>query len=203
MNLIVTLLLHSLSTPLDAALFQATDPHHLTITKAAEHLEAARFAGLLYRVDPNQLLGIAWHESRYTNAVTKEPGHRWSCGPMTPIPHRSRCTADEISTMGGYLKGAEHLRSWIDSHRCAGRARCGLLSYAGGGGLVVACARFGRSANSFHHDACRFAPDVMSHSAAIKRSLSHADRQIPTRADLPDTTFVIRGQWNLRGLAWQ
>ncbi len=172
MNLIVALLLHGLTpAPAETLAFQATDPQHLTTDVAAEHLTAARFAGLMYDVDPAILLGIAWHESHYTNAITKEPGHRVSCGPMTPVPHRGYCSADELSTIGGYLIGAKHLRMWMDHTRCGGQVRCGLTSYVGGGGLVRVCTRKGRSMNAFRHDACRAAPEMMLRARLVRRAL--------------------------------
>jgi hypothetical protein len=177
MNFVITLLLNSLNpTPAEISAFQSTE-RGLTYEKAEEHLTAARIAGLVHHVDPNLLLGIAWHESRYTNAETRESGNRYSCGPMTPVPHRGHCSAEERSTVGGYLRGAEHLKMWMDQPRCNGRReRCGVTSYAGGGGLVKICAQYGRSINVFGHNACLTASDILRRTRQIRYALKKATR---------------------------
>jgi len=121
--------------PATADGLRSTAPVYLTPEQAAEHSAAAAYAARQYQLDDTLLLSIAYHESRYTDAVTPEPGGKYSCGTMTPVPqaHCSRQTPVE-----GYLAGAAHLRGWITAER--GDLRLALLGYAGGGRLIRACA---------------------------------------------------------------
>lgn len=114
----------------------STAPDYLTMETARDHLAAAVAAGTAHDVRPDILLSIAYHESRYApGTVTPEPGHRVSCGVMTPVPQAS-CSRLELSVVGGYDHGAAHIAAWRQYY--PGRE---LLAYAGGGGLVSLCAR--------------------------------------------------------------
>ena len=150
-----------LSQPADADALRATVPDYLTASQAAEHYAAARAAGARYHVEPEVLLAVAWHESRYEPwAVSREPGGRVSCGVMTPEPKR-RCTAYELSMVGGYERGAAHLRVWLD--RFGDDYRLALWAYAGGGVNVRACLDGSESR------ACLFAGQMLARARAIRR----------------------------------
>jgi soluble lytic murein transglycosylase-like protein len=121
-------------TPAEAAHLSTATGVRLTIEQASEHIAAARVAGALTGTDPSVLLAIAWHESRFQpRTITREPGHRVSCGVMTPDPKR-HCEPEELTVQGGYLAGARHLRRYLDSERDLTRA---LVAYAGGHGSVA------------------------------------------------------------------
>lgn len=174
MDIILVFLFNSLAPSYwEAETFRSTDPSNLSWSSAADHLFAARVAGAIVRIDPELLLAIAWHESRYKDrAVTKEPGRRVSCGPMTPVPHYGRCSENELSIMGGYLIGARHLRTWLDI--CRGNRWCALTAYVGGSGLVRVCATKGHSTNAFRHDACRAAGAFLQRARYISRAMKGA-----------------------------
>jgi soluble lytic murein transglycosylase-like protein len=137
--MILALLLALLGFPItdvDADALRSTAPTYLTLETARDHLAAARVAGAAHGIDPDLLLSIAWHESRYDVASSnrKEPGGKVSCGVMTPIPMRrdhasKRCPEVTTSLIAGYLDGARHLRGWL---RATGHQRVALLGYAGG-----------------------------------------------------------------------
>lgn len=134
-------LLFSLAAPPSSGqvdTFRKTAPDYLTTETARQHLVVARAAGALHRVPVEVILSLAWHESRYIPTTrTPEPGNRVSCGPMTPVPQR-RCSASELTVVGGYDAGAAHLAMWLGL--CHGSMRCALLAYAGGFTLVHSCA---------------------------------------------------------------
>lgn len=130
------------SSPAEAESLHSSAPQYLTHHTAVAHLGAARLAAYEFGVSPYDLLSIAFHESRYVvNLQTIEPGSRVSCGAMTPVP-KSRCTADDLSLLGGYRAGARHLRQWINICHSLDKWRhdvddekihtCALWAYAGG-----------------------------------------------------------------------
>jgi soluble lytic murein transglycosylase-like protein len=124
----------------DVEAFRQSAPAYLTTETARDNLSAARFAAFWYGVDPDVVLSIAHHESRYeVKAVTNEPGNRISCGVMTPEPtyDKKKCLAATTDVFAGYMAGAEHLRGWFDA--CRGNQRCALLGYAGGYYLIGEC----------------------------------------------------------------
>lgn len=149
--------------PEDAAALQRAYPRDLTLEQASEHLAAARAAGLLFDVRPELLLGIAQHESRFQpRTVTREPGHRVSCGVMTPTPQR-RCSREELTVVGGYLAGAKHYRMYLD--RWAGDERSALIAYAGGSVSVRAC-----RAGLGQRQVCAVAGEFRSRAKKIKET---------------------------------
>lgn len=136
MTHVLLLVLSLFVSPEQAEGLRTTAPSYLTLEQAAKHLAAAEYAGATYNVDADLLLSIAWHESRYQAAArTAEPGHKVSCGVMTPIP-KEHCTAPSL--LEGYLEGAAHLRAWVDAAH--GDMRTALLGYAGGYRMIQACA---------------------------------------------------------------
>lgn len=111
-------------------------PAYLTTTSASENLLAARVAALLTGEDPSVLLSIAFHESNFVPTTrTPEPGNRVSCGVLTPVP-QGRCSRWELTLLGGYESGAQHLALWRKYYK----GRSVLLAYAGGGVLARSCA---------------------------------------------------------------
>lgn len=126
----------------DAEALRATAPLYLTTDTAAENLTAARIAAAITDTDPDLLLSIAWHESRYESTqVTPEVGGKVSCGAMTPEPthDRTACRDATSSLVSGYLAGARHLRVWLDASH--GNIKTALTGYAGGYRLIAACRR--------------------------------------------------------------
>lgn len=149
---------------------RAWDSADLTVETAREHLAAAKFAGALYQIDPALLLGIAHHESRFhERTVTREPGHRVSCGPMTPTPQR-RCSREELTYIGGYLAGARHYRAWLDHYH--GSEWAALTAYIGGNGLVNVCRNGPWIARG--KNICDVVGEFHWRARAIKRALAGA-----------------------------
>lgn len=121
----------------DSQSLRTTAVDYLSLETARDNLQAARTAGAIADVDPDLLLSIAWHESRYQPRVTtKEPLGKTSCGVMTPVPRAGGCAPGGL--LEGYLEGAAHLRGWRVA--CRGDLRCALLGYAGGYVGVRYCA---------------------------------------------------------------
>jgi hypothetical protein len=153
MNWILSLWLALQSTPAEAEALRTIAPAYLSQWSAAQHLGAARLAATRFDVDVATILAIAYHESRFEITThTREPGGRFSCGVMTPVPKR-RCNEDELTMLGGYIAGAIHLRAWIDACHAADLWRhdvddeeirsCALWAYAGGRGFRAYCAARG------------------------------------------------------------
>ncbi len=155
----------------DVEALRRSAPLYLTAESAKDHLVAARVAGYLYRLDPDLILSIAHHESRYTvDAIAQEPGNKESCGPMTPIPlPKGECDPNSITVGEGYRVGAEHLRGWITA--CKGSLRCALRGYAGGYALIAACKQGPYLRHKTHgDDICRI-PDTFLQRARYIRNL--------------------------------
>lgn len=172
---IVALISSLLVSDFDADALRQTAPVDLTLETARDHLGAARVAGALADVDPDLILAIAWHESRYApTARTAEPGNKTSCGPMTPIPKKT-CVDPDLMT--GYLEGADHLRTWIDAAR--GNVRVALLGYAGGFKMIHACAAGPVTIERGGHDVdlCNVVDVFLSRARTIHRRLS-AERRV-------------------------
>lgn len=169
MNIIFTVLWLSLQpTNAEAECLRSTAPNYLTVDSAKEHIAAARFAGLLYHLDPSVILAVSWHESRFNpKTVTKEPGHRVSCGVGTPVPKRY-CTRDELTVLGGYLALGKHLRMWVSVYGI----RDGLTAYAGGGLTVLGCKKHGRVRAPSGRNACNFSTDILKMANKIERAMT-------------------------------
>lgn len=120
------------------ALRQTAPSYFKTVEESALHLAAATFAGEAFSVDPALLLSIAWHESRYdARAITRERSGRFSCGlTMVTMPLGEPCP--EPNVFDSYLRGAEHLRSWL--RMCRGDITCAMRGYAGGFPAIEHCA---------------------------------------------------------------
>lgn len=137
LNLIIWVLTATAS-PSDVAAFQRFAPQYLTTDTARDHLVSARYAGLAYDLDPDLLLSVAWFESRYTPAVVgPNVNGKHACGIMQPLMHGSTCPTQTL--VAGYLEGAEHLRTWLDTKTCRGNLHCALLGYGGGYHLLKQC----------------------------------------------------------------
>lgn len=139
----------------EAQALQTIAPAYLSLHGAYLHLLAARYASSRYNVRPELLLAIAHHESNFhITTQTIEPGHRVSCGVMTPIP-KQRCTSVDLGLYSGYAIGAAHLRTWLDY--CHDNEICALQAYIGGAGLYRVCARWGRWTTPRGTNACNVA----------------------------------------------
>ena len=145
-----------------------TAPEPITTEVAAEHVLAARLVAATYGLDANLILSIDAHESRYSDAVTPESGHRFSCGPMTPSPI-ARCAGAGI--LVGVQSGADHLAGWIRAER--GDLRRALLGYAGGYRLLQACAAGPvlRERLGGEIDLCRTPEVFLARAAWIRREM--------------------------------
>lgn len=121
----------------DAEALHRFAPNDVTIEAARSHVWAARVAAAAYGVDADMVLAISWHESRFTDGVVAaEPGHRVSCGAMTPYPTK---TCEPKTLLEQYLDGAAH---WAVDWRHAGDVHSekeALLGYAGGYFLIRGC----------------------------------------------------------------
>ncbi len=154
------------STSDATALMRTARDTRLTVETAKQHVAAARFAAVVTDTDPDLLLAIGHHESRYeTAAVTAEAGGKISCGVMTPEPtyDEERCAEATRSLLVGYLHGAEHLRGWIAATR--GDVHAALLGYAGGGRLIRFC---DDTAAHDDHRGCRFPRDIQERARRIR-----------------------------------
>lgn len=120
----------------DGAALARTAPADIAPYDAELHVAAAEVAGRAYRLDPNLLLSIAHHESRYQVATVTPELAGASCGVMTPEPRR-QCPPPDL--LGGYLAGAAHLATWRAA--CRGNLHCALTGYAGGYHLLELCER--------------------------------------------------------------
>ena len=128
----------------DALALHRFAPRYLTALQASAHLQAARAAALVVGdVDADDLLAIAWHETRYTPGyVQREPGGchkgvcrsvRYSCGVMTPEPLYASCPRG-TELVDEYIAGARHLLEWreICGGALEGARLCALRGYSGG-----------------------------------------------------------------------
>jgi len=132
-------LLATLSRP-DAEGVRRMAPRYLTIEQATAHTLAARIAAAVYDVDADELLAIAYRESRYqVDAKGPESGNRYSCGVMQPTPTSSAtvCRRQTSSLLAGYMAGAQHLHGWFKA--CRGIRECAHVGYAGGYALLKLC----------------------------------------------------------------
>lgn len=125
--------------PRDVESLRASAPTYLSVDAARDHLTAAQAAAVWYDLEPSLLLAIAYRESRYTVSTRgPEVQGKHACGLMQPLMNTGPCPAQGI--LAGYLEGAKHLRTWLDTKTCRGGLRCAMLGYSGGYSLLKACA---------------------------------------------------------------
>lgn len=102
----------------------------LTVETAAQHVAAARFAAVLTDTDPDLILAISHHESRFEPTVVGPLLHngKRACGVMQHVPVAGPCPKRPL--VADYLAGARHLAWWIRAER--GNIERALAGYAGG-----------------------------------------------------------------------
>lgn len=124
--------------PAAEALVSTAKDTQLTVETATLHVASARFAGILTDIDPDLLLAISHHESRYQPTVVGPlvRGKR-ACGVMQHVPIVKKCP--EPSILRDYVNGAQHLAGWIHAQR--GDLKRALIGYAGGYALLDLCDR--------------------------------------------------------------
>jgi len=112
------------------ALMTTAKDSRLTIETATQHIAAARFAGILAEIDPDLILAIAYHESRFTPTAEGPLLHngKRACGVMQHVPVKGPCPKRTL--LADYYLGAKHLAGWIRAAR--GSVDRGLAGYAGG-----------------------------------------------------------------------
>jgi hypothetical protein len=108
----------------------------LTIDTAKQHIAAAQIAGAAAGIDPDLILVISYHESRFELDVVGPTlgNNKRACGVMQHVPI-ARCP--EPSMLRDYVDGAQHLATWIKAQR--GDVSRGLIGYAGGYALLKKC----------------------------------------------------------------
>jgi hypothetical protein len=167
-----TLFISIADVPAAEALVSTAKDTRLTVETAAQHVAAARFAGILTDTDPDLLLGIAHFESRYESTVVGPlvSGKR-ACGVMQHTPVAS-CPKPML--LRDYLIGANHLKKWIRSQR--GDIERALIGYAGGYALLELCDR---------GEAPRTCPIGRVHQARAKRIKRAREKIYGTKAAEP------------------
>jgi soluble lytic murein transglycosylase-like protein len=127
---VFTLISSIADVPSGRALMTTAKDSHLTIETAVQHISAARFAGILTNVDPDLILAISYHESRFTPAVVGPllDNGKHACGVMQHVPVKGLCPKRTL--VEDYLAGAEHLAQWIRAEH--GDIERALAGYAGG-----------------------------------------------------------------------
>ena len=135
---LLTLFTSLVDRPAAKALISTAKDTRLTVEVAAQHVAAARFAAILTDIDPDLILAIAHHESRYQSAVVGPlvRGKR-ACGVMQHVPIKGKCPTPSI--LRDYVNGARHLAEWINAQR--GDLKRALIGYAGGYHLLEKCDR--------------------------------------------------------------
>ena len=135
---VFTLFTSLADVPAAEALMATAKDTRLTVGTATQHVAAARFAGVLSDIDPDLLLAIAHHESRYEPKVVGPlvRGKR-ACGVLQHVPITGKCPKPSI--FRDYVNGANHLAGWIKAQR--GDLKRALIGYAGGYHLLGMCDR--------------------------------------------------------------
>jgi soluble lytic murein transglycosylase-like protein len=77
------------------------------------HVDAAGAAAAQYRLEPELLLAIAYHESRFRPDVVAHAGGRSFCGVMQVRADNAEHCRELADLDVGYLAGARVLRAWI------------------------------------------------------------------------------------------
>lgn len=138
MSIIFTLWTLLCPSPVAVEALRASAPKYLTTDSAQAHYTASQVAAVWFDVEPDLLLAIAYRESRYTvDAVGPDVRGKRACGVMQPLM-KTACVQQTL--LEGYMIGAKHLRTWLDTKTCRGDLRCAMLGYAGGYALLKACA---------------------------------------------------------------
>lgn len=107
-----TLLTSIADVPAAEALVATARDTHLTIDTAVQHVAAARFAAILTDTDPDLLLAIAHHETRYEpHVIVPLVRGKHACGVMQHVPITGECPAPSI--FRDYVDGATHLAEWM------------------------------------------------------------------------------------------
>jgi hypothetical protein len=133
-----TLVVSILDVPAAKALVATAKDTRLTVETAARHVASARFAAVLTGTDPDLLLAIAYHESRYDPTVIGPlvRGKR-ACGVLQQVPIPGACPAPSL--LRDYVNGARHLAKWIYVQQ--DNIERALIGYAGGYALLDLCDR--------------------------------------------------------------
>ena len=135
---VFTLFTSLVDVPAAEALMATAKDTKLTVPIATQHVAAARFAAILTDIDPDLLLAIAHHESRYQpNVVGPLVRGKRACGVLQHVPITAKCP--EPSILRDYVNGAKHLAGWIKAQR--GDLKRALIGYAGGYALLGMCDR--------------------------------------------------------------
>lgn len=157
------------------ALMHTARDTRLTVETAQQHIAAARFAAILTDTDPDLLLGIAHHESRYKfDVIGPLVRGKRACGVMQHTPLK-RCP--KPSLLRDYLIGARHLKEWIRAQR--GNLKRALIGYAGGYALLEKCDR-GEALR-----ACTIANYHLARARRIQRARELSKERPGTRAHSP------------------
>jgi len=153
-----------LQDPRDVEALQRTAPSDLSEETASINLAAARVAGVLYDIQPEIILAIAWHESRYDPTVVGPLVRgKHACGVLQHVPTAKKCP--EPSILRDYVDGAKHLATWIRAQR--GDLERALIGYAGGYALLKRCD------DGEELRACSIARVHLARAKRIKRSRNH------------------------------
>ena len=166
-----TLFTSLVDRPAAEGLMSTAKDTRLTVEVAAQHVAAARFAAVLTNTDPDLILAIAWHESRYQPAVVGPlvRGKR-ACGVMQHVPTIKKCPKPSI--LRDYVNGARHLAEWIRAQR--GDLKRALIGYAGGYALLERCDR-GEALR-----ACTIASYHLARAKRIKRARDRKALPVPS-----------------------
>ncbi len=158
---VFTLFTSLVDVPAAEALMATSKDTKLTVTVAAQHVAAARFAAILTEIDPDLILAIAHYESRYEPTVVGPlvRGKR-ACGVLQHVPITPKCPKPSI--LRDYVNGAKHLAGWIRAQR--GDLKRALIGYAGGYLLLEKCDR-GEAPRT-----CTIANYHLTRAKRIKRS---------------------------------
>lgn len=173
---VFTLFTSIVDVPAAEALVSTAKDTRLTVETAALHVASARFAEILTDIDPDLLLAIAHHESRYQPAVVGPlvRGKR-ACGVLQHVPTTKKCPAPSI--LRDYVNGAKHLAGWIRAQR--GDLKRALIGYAGGYALLGMCDR-GEALRT-----CTIANYHLARAKRIKRARELGKERPGTRVHAP------------------
>src|SRR3990172_9640153 len=118
MSIIIAFWLLLIPDAKDVEALRASAPTYLTAETAGVHRTAAQAAAVFYDLDPALLLAIAYRESRYTvTAIGPAVRGKVACGVMQSLMWKA-CGTQTL--LAGYMEGAEHLRTWLDTKTCRG-----------------------------------------------------------------------------------